>query len=151
MLDLKSSYWQIELELADRHKTAFCTTTGLYQFKVMPFGLCNSAATFQRLMNGLFRGLNWKELIVYLDDINVFGRTFDQHLTRLDHVLARIEDANLKAHLDKCRFAQTTATYLGHQIGQSGVKPSSDKIAAIIDRVEQSGTSVPLFHTISKP
>ena len=96
----------------------------------MPFGLCNSAATFQRLMNGILKGLNWRSCIVYLDDI-IFGKAFRQLLTRLDQVLQRLIGANLKAHLDKCKFAYTSVTYLGHQIGQSGVKPDPSKVTAI--------------------
>ena len=75
-LDLASSYWQVELAEEDRAKTAFCTTEGLYEFKVMPFGLCNAPATFQRLMDVVLCGLQWTTCLVYLDDIIVMGRTF---------------------------------------------------------------------------
>ena len=79
-LDLLSGYWQVEVAETDRPKTAFCTTEGLYQFRVMPFGLCN---VFQRLMDLILTGLQWKECLVYLDDVIVLGRSFQEHLCNL--------------------------------------------------------------------
>ena len=70
-LDLVSGYWQVELAEEDRQKSAFCTTDGLFEFKVMPFGLCNAPATFQRLIDLVLAGLQWSTCLVYLDDIVV--------------------------------------------------------------------------------
>ena len=75
-LDLVSGYWQVEMDAADREKTAFVTQGGLYEFKVMPFGLVNAPATFERLMERVLRGIAWTECLVYLDDILVFGPDF---------------------------------------------------------------------------
>ena len=86
-IDLVSGYWQVEIEEEDRLKTAFCTTEGLFQFKVMPFGLCNVPATFQRLMDLVLSGLQWSQCLVYLDDVIVLGRTFEDHLDNLHQVL----------------------------------------------------------------
>ncbi|GBM90048.1 Transposon Ty3-I Gag-Pol polyprotein, partial [Araneus ventricosus] len=82
-LDLKSGYWQIEIRPEDREKTAFTTGQGLWQFKVMPFGLCNAPATFERLMETVLRGLSSEACLVYLDDIIIVGRTFEEHLSNL--------------------------------------------------------------------
>lgn len=91
-LDLASGYWQVELEKEDREKTAFCTNEGLFEFNVMPFGLCNAPATFQRLMDVVLSGLQWTTCLVYLDDIIVMGRTFEDHLSNLEGVFARIRE-----------------------------------------------------------
>ena len=89
-LDLISGYWQVEIEKKDREKTAFCTSDCLFEFKVMPFGLCNAPATFQRLMDMVLAGLKWTNCLVYIDDIIVIGKTFSEHLTNLTQVLNRV-------------------------------------------------------------
>ena len=94
-LDLLSGYWQVEMEGADKEKTAFCTTEGLFQFRVMPFGLCNAPASFQRLKDVL-TGLQWSQCLVYLDDIIVLGRSFQEHIQNLDSVFQRLRDSGLK-------------------------------------------------------
>ncbi|KAM7314715.1 reverse transcriptase family protein [Ixodes scapularis] len=73
-MDLKSGYWQIEVDERDREKTAFVTPDGLYEFKVMPFGLCTAPATFQRVMDTVLAGLKWQSCLVYLDDVVVLRR-----------------------------------------------------------------------------
>jgi len=82
-LDLISGYWQVEMSPDDQEKTAFCTTHGLFEFKVMPFGLCNAPATFQRLMDMVLAGLLWTSCLVYLDDAVIIGKTFTEHLQHL--------------------------------------------------------------------
>ena len=103
-IDLLSGYWQVDIAENDREKTAFITYDGLFEFNVMPFGLCNAPATFQRLMNLALSGMLWSECLVYLDDIIIFGRTFEEHLSHLASVLARLREVNLKAKLSKCNF-----------------------------------------------
>ncbi|KAL5488906.1 hypothetical protein EMCRGX_G017922 [Ephydatia muelleri] len=95
-LDLASGYWQVEVAADDRPKTAFTTPEGLYQFKVMPFGLCNAPATFQHLMDRVLSGLKWSSCLVYFDDIIVVGDTFEDHLHHIGLVLKRLRDAGLK-------------------------------------------------------
>ena len=85
-LDLSSGYWQVEVEPRDQPKTAFITKRGLYQFKVMPFGLCNAPATFERLMETVLNGLQWETCLVYLDDIIVLGKSFDEMIRNLEKV-----------------------------------------------------------------
>ena len=115
-LDLASGYWQVEMEESDREKTAFCTTEGLYQFKVMPFGLCNTPASFQRLMDLVLSGLQWSQCLVYLDDIIVLGHSFQEHINNLDSVLQRLQESGLRLKPVKCCFFQTQVHYLGHVI-----------------------------------
>ena len=86
-LDLASGYWQVEMDAADREKTAFVKQGGLYEFRVMPFGLVNAPATFERLMERVLRGIAWSECLLYLDDILVFGPNFETTLARLESVL----------------------------------------------------------------
>lgn len=92
-LDLISGYWQVEMSEKDKEKTAFCTSCGLFEFNVMPFGLCNTPATFQRLMELVLAGLQWKSCLIYLDDVIIVGRTFSEHLHNLRGVLNCIREA----------------------------------------------------------
>ena len=112
-LDLMSGYWQVEMHEADRPKTAFGTTEGLFQFRVMPFGLSNAPATFQRLMDLVLAKLQWSECLVYLDDVIVLGRSFEEHLTNLQSVLKQLRQAGLRLKLSKCSFFQHQVKYLG--------------------------------------
>lgn len=95
-LDLRSGYWQIPMNEADKKKTAFATPDGLYEFNVMPFGLCNAPATFERMIDNVLRGLKWKTCLCYLDDIVIFSSTFKEHLQRLDQVLTCLSNAGLQ-------------------------------------------------------
>ena len=119
-LDLISGYWQVEMRPEDRQKTAFCTPEGLFEFKVMPFGLCNAPATFQRLMDAVLMGLQWSRCLVYLDDVVVPGANFDEHLQNLKCVFERFQRAGLKLNLRKCHFGKREVTYLGHVVSSKG-------------------------------
>lgn len=130
-LDLLTGFWQIPVDVLDRYKTAFVTRGGLYQFRVMPFGLTNAPATFQRLMDRVLLGLNWRACVVYLDDIIVFGRTLEEHNSNLALVLEQIGKANLKLKPSKCAFAVDEVVYLGHRINKNGVGTDHSKVEAI--------------------
>lgn len=104
-LDLKSGYWQIALDPKTKDRTAFATHGGLYEFNVLPFGLSNAGATCQRLMQLVLRGLQWKTVLLYLDDIIVFARSPEEHLSRLREVFERLREANIKVKPSKCHFA----------------------------------------------
>ncbi|VDH89519.1 protein SFI1 [Mytilus galloprovincialis] len=121
-LDLKSGYYQVPLTEESKPKTAFITQTGVYQFKRMSFGLMNAPITFQAMMSDVLRGLNWKFVLVYVDDILVFSKNFQDHLNHLSQVFERLKHANLKLHPDKCHFAMKEIKFLGHYISQDGVK-----------------------------
>ncbi len=127
-MDLSSGYWQVELDPNDREKTAFNTGSALYQFKVMPMGLTNAPPTFQRLMELVLRGLHWKVCLVYLDDVLVFSRTFSEHLNSLEEVFSRFRSAGLKLKVNKCHFARSEVSYLGHVVSSQGLLPNEKNL-----------------------
>ena len=130
-LDLLWGYWQVEMSEEDRAKTAFSTHEGLYEFKVMPFGLCNAPATFQRLMDLVLSGIQWSSCLVYIDDIVVVGKTVQNHLDNLQLVLDRIKRAGLRLKPSKCHLFQKEILYLGHRITRDGVATDPGKIDAV--------------------
>ena len=130
-LDLISGYWQVKVEEGDREKTAFCTTEGLYQFKVMPFGLCNAPASFQHLMDLVLTGLQWSQCLVYLDDIIILGRSFDERIRNLGTVFKRLLEAGLRLKPSKCAFFRSEVQYLGHIISREGVATDPSKVAKV--------------------
>ncbi|UYV77696.1 K02A2.6-like, partial [Cordylochernes scorpioides] len=131
-MDMRSGYWQIEVDDMDREKTAFITPDGLYEFNVMPFGLCNAPATFERMIDNVLRGLKWDMCLCYLDDIVVYGSTFKEHLTRLYKVLRCIQQAGLCLNYKKCHFASRQITILGHVVNEFGTQPDPEKVKAIV-------------------
>ena len=130
-MDLMSGYWQIEMDPESREKTAFVTHAGLFEFNVMPFGLCNAPSCFQRLMECVLRSLNWRIALIYLDDVLVYSRTFRDHLDHLRLVFDRFREAGLKLKPKKCHFGQKSVKFLGHVISKDGVQRDPDKIKAI--------------------
>lgn len=130
-LDLHSGYWQIEVDEADRHKTAFITRYGLYEWNVMPFGLSGAPATFQRAMNDLFRDLLDKGVVVYLDDVLIYAPDAPSHLHLLDTVLQRLHDNHYFAKLPKCEFMRQQVIFLGHVVSNDGIRPVHDKVEAV--------------------
>lgn len=130
-LDLQSGYWQIPMEESDIPKTAFITKYGLYEYTKMPFGLSNAPATFQRCMELVFRGLQWKTLLIYLDDVIILSKDIDEGLDRLEEALARLENAGLKLKPSKCKLLQSEVLYLGHVISRDGLKPNPKLIESV--------------------
>ena len=130
-LDLASGYWQVNMDPQSQEKTAFITHSGLYEFCVMPFGLCNAPATFQRLMEVVLRGLVRECCLVYLDDILVIGRTFTEHLANLAKVFSRLREAGLHLKPSKCHLVATEVEYLGHVVSHQGVTADPKKIKAV--------------------
>lgn len=128
-MDLKSGYWQISMSEESREKTAFVTHAGLYEFNVMAFGLCGAPACFQRLMECVLRGLNWRIALIYLDDVLVHSQSFEEHLQHLRLVFDRFRDAGLKLKPSKCFFGRKNVKFLGHVISKKGVgtRPRQDQ------------------------
>ena len=130
-LDLKSGYWQVELEQSAKEKTAFSYGKGLWQFNVMPFGLCNPPATFEHLIESVLARMPWETCLVYLDDIIVLGKSFDEHLDNLAQVFERLRNSHLKLSTKKCCLCQPQITYLGYVVTRSGIEPDPTKIEAV--------------------
>ena len=139
-LDMLSGYWQVELEEGDKEKTAFCTQEGLFEFNVLPFGLCNGPATFQRLMDLVLTGLQWSSCLVYLDDVVVVGRSFEEHLRNLQNVFERLRGAGLRLKPKKCAFLQEEVLYLGHLVSREGISTDPSKIDKVVNWPEPVST-----------
>ncbi len=132
-LDLASGYWQVEVDPMDKCKTAFVTEGGLFEFNVMPFGLSNAPATFERLMERVLAGLHWNTCLVYIDDVIVFSPTIKSHLERLEEVLKRIVEAGMKISPSKCQLFKSSVKFLGHVVSPTGVSTDPEKLRAIRD------------------
>ena len=131
-LDLASGYHQIAMTREDMHKTAFHTTTGFYKFLMMPFGLTNAPATFQRLMNRVFKKEPGKFVCVYLDDILIFSSTFEEHIRHVGAALETLRAAKLYGRLHKCEFFKQQVEYLGFEVTTEGIQASPEKVAAVV-------------------
>ena len=130
-LDVAWGYWHIEMDPNSIDKTAFVTNEGHYEWLVMPFGLKNAPATFQRIIQQILGPLLYKGAINYLDDIIIYSETFEEHMQLLEEVLHRLSQNNIKLKLKKCHFVKPEVTYLGHTISHNTVKPSKEKTEAI--------------------
>ena len=137
-LDLASGYWQVRLSEDAKPKTAFATHSGLFQFAVMPFGLCNAPATFERLMSQVMRGLHWKRCLVYIDDILVFGNDFESALHSLELVLTRVAEYGLQLKSTKCNLFRTSVPFLGHIVGRAGLECDPSKVSAVANWIPPS-------------
>ena len=131
--DLRSGYFQVMMDEKDKEKTSFVTRSGLYQFKVLPFGVTNGPATFQRLMDITMAGLNYQICLVYLDDIIVMSKDVDQHLDRLVMIFDRLRSSGLKLKPSKCKLLRKRLPFLGHIVTDSGIETDPEKIQAIAD------------------
>ena len=131
-IDMKAGYHQVTVEESHKCRTAFTVgPLGFFEYNKMPFGLSNSPATYQRLMEECLGSLNMKICVIYLDDLIIFSDTFEQHLERLDIVLTRLQQCNLKLSPDKCYFLQERVKFLGHVVSHEGIETDPDKIEKI--------------------
>jgi hypothetical protein len=112
-VDCESGFWQVKLAEEDKKKTAFSTPSVQFQFQCLPFGLSNSPASFQRLMDVVLKELKGTECWIFLDDVIIYSDTIEEHARRLEHVLQRFEKANLLLQPTKCVFAKSKVQYLG--------------------------------------
>jgi hypothetical protein len=132
-LDLRSGYHQIRIQDQDISKTAFRTRYGHYEFMVMPFGLTNAPATFQRLVNDIFRPLLDNCVVVYLDDILIYSPDLATHQEHLRQVFEILRREKLYCKKSKCEFLKTSVEYLGHVISDQGIQVDPKKVESIVN------------------
>ncbi|KAI9999614.1 hypothetical protein NQD34_018344 [Periophthalmus magnuspinnatus] len=129
-LDLCKGYWQVPLDKASRDLTTFRVPSGLFRFRMMPFGLHGAPATFQRLVDEVLRGAE-DYAAAYIDDIVIFSQSWEEHLRHLSDVFRRIQEAGLVINAQKCHIAKPEVQYLGYVIGAGGIHPQVSKVEAI--------------------
>ena len=128
-LDLAKGYYQVPIEEPDRHKTAFITTAGKFEYNVLPFGLKNAPSIFQRLMDRVLKYL--PRSTAYIDDILITSDTWDQHLSDLRETFIALRKAGLTTKLRKCSFVRPTIDFLGHTVGRGHLRPQAAKTLAV--------------------
>ncbi len=131
-LDLTRGYYQVPLTTRAKEMSAFITPFGLFQYCVMPFGMVNSGATFQRLIDDVLEGCeNFAR--GYIDDLVIFSNTWEDHKIHVREVLRRLTEAGLTVKPNKCTFGASTVQYLGHVVGSGGVAPNKDKVKEVLN------------------
>ena len=128
--DMLKGYWQVPLTRRAREISAFVTPSGLYQYKVMPFGMKNAPATFQRMVNKLVRDIDGCE--GYIDDVVIFSDNWSDHIRQIERFFQIMREAKLTINLMKSEFGKATVKYLGHIVGQGQVRPLDAKIQTIV-------------------
>ena len=133
-LDMMSGFWQVKMAKRAQELTAFTAgPLGFYEFRRMPFGLCNSGATFQRMMEKVLKPLLHKIALVYIDDVIIYSTTEDEHIKHLDEVFATLSRFGLRLRPAKCKLLKDKLTFLGHQISVQGVTKDPEKVSAVRD------------------
>ena len=126
-LDFRSAFWQVEMSPCSKHKAAFITQDGVFEWKRMPFGLMNAPISFQTLMSGVLREMNFKSVLVYIDDVLIYSSDFESHLRDLEQVFQKLREAGLTLQPSKCHFAVKQLKFLGHVISRHAVEVDADK------------------------
>jgi len=129
--DLKNGYHLIRMRKGNEHKTAFRTRYGVYEYKVMPFGLVNAHATFQPMMNKILREFLYHGVVVYLEDIRIYSENMEDHVKLVEKVLNRLEQHDLAVSLKKSVFRQEDVQFLGYIVKTSGVTTNDRKVKSV--------------------
>lgn len=132
-LDLRNAYHLVRIREGDEWKTAFNTHLGHFEYLVMPFGLTNAPAVFQALVNDVLRDLLNRVIFVYLDDILIFSRTYEEHVGHVREVLKRLMENKLYVKAEKCEFHVTTVNFLGYVVEKGQLRPDPVKVKAVED------------------
>ena len=130
--DFKSGYFQVPLAIEDRPKTAFSTRDNRYQFAVLPQGITNGPATFQRIVNHILRPSRWKYALAYIDDVIIFSKNFEEHMQHLNEICQVLKNARFRHNPDKCEIARTQTDYLGHRIEHGKIRPSPQNVSGLL-------------------
>lgn len=130
-MDINSAFFNQPLAKESRKYTAFKTKRNNWQFKFLPFGMVSSSEAFAREMTRIFNFLLWRHIIIYIDDIVAFSKTFEQHLDILEQVFQKLEEFGLKVKSSKCKFFQTEIKLLGHVVNETGTMPDPRNLDAI--------------------
>ncbi|KAK6169934.1 hypothetical protein SNE40_018451 [Patella caerulea] len=122
ILDCASGFWQIGMHEETKHKAAFISQEGVFEWERMPFGLSNAPMSFQMVVTDILRDMNYEYVLVYIDDIIIFSKNFDQHLEHLSNVFQKLSDAGIPLKPSKCKFSCEKVKYLGHIISAKGIE-----------------------------
>ena len=133
-MDAFSGYNQIKMSEEDQEKTSFITSQGLFFYKVMPFGLKNAGATYQRLMNKMFANQIGMNIQVYVDDMLVKSLCENDHLNDLQETFNTLQSYNMKLNPSKCVFGVTAGKYLGFMVSRKGIEVNSEKVRVILEQ-----------------
>ena len=151
VLDCYSGFWQINVHEPHREKTAFSVPSlGHYQFNRLPYGLSNSPASFQRLMDLVLKDLTGTELWTFIDDVIIYSDTAEEHAKKLRNVFERFRRPNLQLQTEKCVFAKDKVTYLGFELSYRGIEASPDKVKAVHFQIPRSVKDVRSFLGIAQ-
>ncbi|KAH9090745.1 hypothetical protein Ae201684P_006151 [Aphanomyces euteiches] len=131
-MDVASGYWNVRMEEDSIPKTAFTCKFGLYEWLVMPFGLCNAVPQFERLMEHVLRDQIWRSCLVYLDDVIVYSDNFTSHLARVNDVLCCFARAGFKLKMSKCHWGKSSVAFLGHIVTPAGILPNPEKVKSVL-------------------
>lgn len=132
-LDAASAYWAVPVSEPDKEKTAFSVKRGKFEFNVMPYGLCNSGASYQRLMDMCLSGLRPDRILAYMDDLVIFTPSFEEHSVILKQVFDRLRISGIQLKPSKCLFASNIVNFLGYELSNKGIKPQDRLTEAIVN------------------